>query len=99
MKLVGLHGKTISPINLPVSIPLFFKRLVMELISTLAYKGYTIKTFATSGNNLIKIYLGDDPIDYNSDLDEQYEGSVYEKDGMNAAKQHIDEREEKENSL
>ncbi len=71
----------------------------MELISTLAYKGYTIKTFATSGNILIKIYLGDDPIDYNSDLDEQYEGSVYEKDGVEAAKQHIDEREEKENSL
>jgi hypothetical protein len=71
----------------------------MELISTLAYKGYTIKTFTTSGKNLIKIYLGDDPIDYNSDLDEQYEGSVYKKDGVEAAKQHIDEREEKENSL
>jgi len=71
----------------------------MELKSTLEYKGYTIKTFATQGKSLIKIYLGDDPIDYNSDLDEQYEGSVFGKDGVEAAKQHIDEREEKENSL
>jgi hypothetical protein len=46
----------------------------MELKSTLDYKGYTIKTFATPGKNLIKIYLGEDPIDYNSEIDEQYEG-------------------------
>lgn len=71
----------------------------MELISTLDYKGYKIRTFATPGKNLIKIYLGDDPIDYNSEIDEQYEGSVYEKEGVEAAKQHIDELEEKENSL
>ena len=71
----------------------------MELKSTIEYKGYTIRTFATPGKNLIKIYLGDDPIDYNSELDEQYEGSVYQKEGVEAAKQHIDEREEKENSL
>ena len=71
----------------------------MELVATVQYKGYTIKTFKTSGKNLIKIYLGDDPIDYNSDMDEAYEGSLYEKEGVEAAKQHIDEREEKENSL
>lgn len=71
----------------------------MELKSTLDYKGYTIKTFATPEKTLIKIYLGDDPIDYNSEIDEQYEGSVYETEGLEAAKQHIDEREEKENSL
>jgi hypothetical protein len=71
----------------------------MELKSTLDYKGYTIKTFATPKKTLIKIYLGDDPIDYNSEIDEQYEGSVYETEGLEAAKQHIDEREEKENSL
>jgi hypothetical protein len=71
----------------------------MELKSTLEYKGYTIKTFATPGKSLIKIYLGDDPIDYNSEMDEQYEGSVYVNEGVAAAKQHIDEREEKENSL
>ena len=71
----------------------------MELKSTLDYKGYTIKTFAVPGKNLIKIYLGEDPIDYNSEIDEQYEGSVYKKEGVEAAKQHIDEREEKENSL
>ena len=71
----------------------------MELLATVEYKGYTIKTFKTSGKNLIKIYLGEDPIDYNSDMDEVYEGSLYEKEGVEAAKQHIDEREEKENSL
>jgi hypothetical protein len=71
----------------------------MELKSSLEYKGYTIKTFSTAGKNLIKIYLGEDPIDYNSELDEQYEGTSYEKEGVEAAKQHIDEREEKENSL
>jgi hypothetical protein len=71
----------------------------MELISTIAYKGYTIKTFATPGKNLVKIYLGKDLIDYNSEMDEQYDGSLYEKEGVEAAKQHIDELEEKENSL
>ena len=71
----------------------------MELKSTLEYKGYTIKTFATLGKSLFKIYLGDDPIDYTAEMDEQYEGSVYMNEGVAAAKQHIDEREEKENSL
>lgn len=71
----------------------------MELTSTLEYKGYTIKTFKTPGKDLIKIYLGDDPVDYNNEMDVQYEGSLYEKKGIEAAKQHIDELEEKENSL
>ncbi|HTI92852.1 MAG TPA: hypothetical protein VL727_19780 [Puia sp.] len=69
----------------------------MELLATLEYKGYTIKTFKTSGKDLIKIYLGNDPIDY--EMDEEYEGSRYDKEGVEAAKQHIDELEEKENSL
>ncbi len=71
----------------------------MELKSTLAYKGYTIKTFAAPGKDIVKIYLGEELIDYNSKMDEHYEGSVYEKEGVEAAKQHIDELEEKENSL
>ena len=71
----------------------------MELLATVEYKGYTIKTFKTPGKDLIKIYLGNDPIDYNSEMDEQYDGSLYEKEGVEAAKQRIDELEEKENSL
>ena len=71
----------------------------MELKSTLIYKGYTIKTFATPGKDIIKIYLGEDPIDYDPEMDEHYEGSIYGKEGIEAAKQHIDELEEKENSL
>jgi hypothetical protein len=63
------------------------------------YKGYTIKTFATPKKDIIKIYLGEDPVDYNSETDEHYEGSMYENEGIEAAKQHIDELEEKENSL
>jgi hypothetical protein len=83
----------------PEKVPSFYKQTHMELIATLEYKGYTIKTFKTPGKDLIKIYLGDDPVDYNSVMDEQYEGSLYEKEGVEAAKQHIDELEEKENSL
>ncbi len=71
----------------------------MELIATLEYKDYTIKTFKTPGKDIIKIYLGDDPVDYNSEMDEKYEGSLYGKEGVEAAKQHIDELEENENSL
>ena len=71
----------------------------MDLRATLEYKGFAIRTFKTSGKDLIKIYLGDDPVDYNSEMDEQYEGSRYDKEGVEAAKQHIDELEEKENSL
>jgi hypothetical protein len=71
----------------------------MELKSTLAYKGYTIKQFSNPGKDLIKIYLGEDPIDYTPETEEEYEGSVYGKEGIEAAKQHIDELEEKENSL
>ncbi len=83
----------------PEKVPSFYKRTHMELIATLEYKGYTIRTFKTPGKDIIKIYLGDDPIDYNSEMDEQYEGSLYDKEGVEAAKQHIDELEEKENSL
>ena len=71
----------------------------MELLSTLDYKGYTIKTFKTPGKDGIKIYLGEDLIEYNSEADEQYEGSLHDKEGIEAAKQYIDELEEKENSL
>jgi hypothetical protein len=71
----------------------------MELKSTLGYKGYTIKEFSTSGKEIIKIYLGDEPIDYNPETEEGYEGSQYGKEGIEAAKQYIDELEEKENSL
>jgi len=71
----------------------------MELKSTLVYKGYTIKEFSTTGKAIIKIYLGEDPIDYDPEMEEEYEGSVYVKEGIEAAKQHIDELEEKENSL
>jgi hypothetical protein len=83
----------------PEKVTLFYKRTRMELLATLEYKGYTIRTFKTPGKDLIKIYLGDDPVDYNSEMDEQYEGSLYDKEGAEAAKQHIDELEEKENSL
>jgi hypothetical protein len=83
----------------PGKIPSFYKQTHMELIATLEYKGYMIKTFKTPGKDLIKIYLGDDPVDYNSEMDEAYEGSLYDKEGVEAAKQHIDELEEKENSL
>ncbi len=72
----------------------------MELTATLAYKGYTIKTFNSAGMDIIKIYLGEEPIDYNPAMEEEhYEGSLYEKEGVEAAKQHIDELEEKENSM
>jgi hypothetical protein len=71
----------------------------MELKSTLAYKGYTIKEFSIAGKDIIKIYLGDEPIDYNPESEEEYEGSLYGKVGIEAAKQYIDELEEKENSL
>lgn len=77
----------------------------MEILSQVEYKGYTIKTFGTSGKDepsgkgIIKIYLGDDPIDYNNEMDEEYEGASYDKTGIEAAKQHIDLLEEKENSL
>ena len=71
----------------------------MELKATLAYKGYTIKKFTTTGKDIIKIYLGGQPIDYNPETEEEYDGSVYGKEGIEAAKQHIDELEEKENSL
>ena len=71
----------------------------MELKSTLAYKGYTIKAFSTTGKDLIKIYLGEESIDFNPETEEEYEGSVYGKEGLEAAKQYIDELEEKENSL
>jgi hypothetical protein len=71
----------------------------MDLKSTLAYKGYTIKEFSTSGKDIIKIYLGDETIDYNPETEEEYEGSLYDKVGIEAAKQYIDELEEKENSL
>jgi hypothetical protein len=71
----------------------------MELKSTLAYKGYTIKEFLTTGKSIIKIYLGEDPIDYDPEMQEEYEGSVSGKEGVEAAKQYIDELEEKENSL
>jgi len=71
----------------------------MELKSALAYKGYTIKVFSTNGKDIIKIYLGEEPIDYNPEINEEYDGSVYGKEGIEAAKQHIDELEEKENSL
>jgi hypothetical protein len=71
----------------------------MELKSTLAYKGYTIKIFSTNGKDIIKIYLAEEPIDYNPEINEEYDGSVYGKEGIEAAKQHIDELEEKENSL
>lgn len=71
----------------------------MELTATEAYRGYTIKTFKTPGKDIIKIFLGKELLDYNSDKDEHYEGSLYEKEGVEAAKQHIYELEEKENSL
>ena len=71
----------------------------MELKSTFEYKGYSIKTFTTSGKDIIKIFLGDDLIDYNGEMTEEYEGSLYESEGIEAAKQCIDELEEKENSL
>ncbi|MHA4808905.1 hypothetical protein ACX0G9_12400 [Flavitalea flava] len=71
----------------------------MELKSTVTYKGYTIKTFSSPGKDIIKIYLGEDPVDYNAEMDEHYEGSIYDKEGLEGAKQHIDELEEKENSL
>jgi len=71
----------------------------MELKSTIEYKGYTIKTFITAGKDIIKIFLGDDLIDYNGEMMEEYEGSLYASEGIEAAKQHIDELEEKENSL
>jgi hypothetical protein len=71
----------------------------MELKSTLAYKGFTIKEFSTAGKDIIKIYLGDQPIDYNPETEEEYEGSLYGKVGIEAAKQYLDEREEKENSM
>lgn len=50
----------------PGKVPSFYKQIHKELIATLEYKGYTIKTFKTPGKDLIKIYLGDDPVDYNS---------------------------------
>jgi hypothetical protein len=71
----------------------------MDLKSTLTYKGYTIKEFSLAGKDIIKIYLGDEPIDYNAETEEEYEGSLYGKVGIEAAKQYIDELEEKENSL
>ncbi|HEX9513212.1 MAG TPA: hypothetical protein VF939_22130 [Puia sp.] len=71
----------------------------MELTATEEYKGYTIKTFKLAEKDIFKIFLGQDPIDYNSEMDEQYEGSLYNKEGIEAVKQHIDELEEKENSL
>jgi hypothetical protein len=71
----------------------------MEAISQLEYKGYTIKMFKALGKGTIKIYLGEDPIDYDDETDEEYEGSPHGKIGIEAAKQHIDLLEEKENSL
>ncbi len=71
----------------------------MELTATEEYKGYTIKTYKTPGKDCIKIYLGEEPLDYNNQMDEHYEGSLYEQEGVEAAKQYIDELEEKENSL
>jgi hypothetical protein len=43
--------------------------------------------------------LGEELTDYNGEIGEEYEGSLYEKEGIAAAKQYIDELEEKENSL
>lgn len=71
----------------------------MELTAAEDYKGYTIKTFKSVGKDVIKIYLGEELTDYNSEMGEEYEGSLYEKEGIAAAKQFIDELEEKENSL
>ena len=65
----------------------------MELKSTLDYKGYTIKAFSTTGKDIIKLYLGEDSIDYSPETEEEYEGSVHGKEGIEAAKQYIDELE------
>ena len=71
----------------------------MELKSTLEYKGYTIKTFNLAGKDLFKIYLGDEPVEYSREMDEQYEDTMPGTEGIEGAKQHIDLLEEKENSL
>ncbi|MDR3711949.1 MAG: hypothetical protein P4L51_03970 [Puia sp.] len=71
----------------------------MELLSTEDYKGYTIKVFKTAGSDSVRIFLGDEPVEYDPATEEHYEGSLYNKKGVEAAKQHIDELEEKENSV
>jgi len=70
----------------------------MESITTEEYRGYTIQILKSGPKDIIKIYLGDELMDYEAEKDEPYEGSE-KKEGLEGAKQYIDELEEKENSL
>lgn len=70
----------------------------MESTITELYRGYTILIVKTGAKDIFKIYLGDELMDYDGERDEPYEGS-YKKEGLEGAKQYIDELEEKENSL